>query len=600
MRLSRLLPAIASLAFFACQDPTTGTSDEHETSMARLYHPDGTPAARAKVKFYPVSDTAQVPAALTYTTENGEIQLPDLPAGMYNAVASDGSGTAALIDSIVYSANGKASVLSDTLKPMGVLRGRVVVQPQHSPQIAWIQVVGMGVAANVDSLGRFEISLPAGRATVYALTREAHYTPTFQVVTAGTGVTRDLSDIRLIYTGIPVVTGLEVQYDSLSAIATVRWNRSTGRAIMGYLVEIGGDSVGRGRVVIRSPLDTMIIDSVYTLKTKFDDLVLPRRREYSVRAIDSASDTGSAWIHRELKAASPLLIPKMDVIAHPLADRPVGCRDVDTLAGGLVCIGYYMISSTASLDYDDGIQNLDSIQVWTSQNGLVWSHKLPIPGSAFNVIAWRGLIWVARGWWSPESTVIESGGQTRNVGLLRGVVVEAWNPSGTLVRKDTLPDSGEVYSHRLLVSGDSLLLVKDSGSSPSGMHFNKQGKLVLNEADGKWTPDPIHMGLVTRVSNAVLDGMIGAIIENNGLERHSNPNRWDWFGLGVEYWGHRWLVWNQTQAMPWMIAAEVDFSRTLHQYRGRSLGPGSMLIAWKDCLLLQGAKQSLSMLCPDP
>lgn len=455
MRLSRLLSpflaSIACLAFFACEDRSTGTSDEHETSMARLYRTDGTPAARAKVKFYSVSDTAQVPAALTYTTENGEIQLPELPAGLYNAVASDGSGTAALIDSIVYSANGKASVLSDTLKPMGILRGRVVVQPQHSPQIAWIQVMGMGLAVNVDPSGSFSIPMPSGGATIYALTREHDYTPTFRTVQIRSIDTVDLGMIELIYTGIPIVKGTSVAYDSINGVAMVRWDRSSSPRVAWYRLD---------RMESNGMADSRTFPASGATEW-FDTLFRPtevrlnaRTPSYSVVALDSGLHPGLDWNHVPLVAPSPYVASRPGLGLQKLGRLPEGCARLDTLAGGLVCLN--------GPRFDFYTYPTDSIRVWTSPDGVEWSAPFTVPGRPMRAIPWQGNLWVVRGIPATNSSrgVFGEGGV--ELPELTAAVIEVWDLKGHRLSSDTLPNPEGILGHRLMAHGDTLYLSLDN------------------------------------------------------------------------------------------------------------------------------------------
>lgn len=216
-----LASLLAGFCLWSCQpDSVSGTSDEHETSLARLYLPSGAPAARAAVSFFAVGDSSQLPAARTYTADNGAIEVPVLPAGMYNAVAISGT-QAVLMDSIVFSANGQASLLSDTLRPLCVVTGRLRVEPQHSPQIGWVQVLGQGLAANVDAQGNFRLALPGGRVVLAGYTRAENYTPTFRTVELRGGDSVDIGDLRLMYTALPVVTGLNATYDDKTGIVTV-------------------------------------------------------------------------------------------------------------------------------------------------------------------------------------------------------------------------------------------------------------------------------------------------------------------------------------------------------------------------------------------
>ena len=142
-RLAALLSSVSCAALLgACDRTSGGTTDE--TSTVTFYLPDGAPAAGARVQIYASSDTTRKPRDQVFADQQGRVRLPRLEADYYNLVTRDKSGRAIFQDSLV-SDGKRMDFASDTLVETGVVVGRVRVQPQHSPRIVWIALLGLSL-----------------------------------------------------------------------------------------------------------------------------------------------------------------------------------------------------------------------------------------------------------------------------------------------------------------------------------------------------------------------------------------------------------------------------------------------------------------------
>lgn len=597
MNLSRhlrfLLAAAASLATIGCDKDVAGTTDEHETHVARLYREDGAPAAGARVRLYAVGDTSRTPVAQVFASTDGAIELPKLPEGQYALYATDGSGNGVLIDSLLSTGAGSPELRNDTLRPLGILSGRVAVEPQHSPRIAWVQVLGLGIAANVDTLGNFRLEVPAGRVTVAALTREPQYTPTFRFVTSISDSAVDVGTIRLEYTGIPVVEGLSVSYDTLAGVATVRWSRSTAPGLRGYRLSAFG---AFSSLDIDDLADTVYHDTLFR-RYKFDTTHVTR--EYSVVAIDSAREGGLPWRRVTIVAPSPWTIARGNIGDTLLGTVPsAGCSELDTLAGGLVCIKEQQGAGDAYL-----LHRSDTVTASVSSDGRNW-RTLPRFDDVLRVVAWKGRIWVARGiatgvrvpvMTGPVDTLKSMYGVPVFTPRYAGVLVESWSVDGSLERTDTLLDPQGALCYRLFVARDTLVLTRDSAaygmtgaSGPAGTIAIALDARRLASMDGTWEADPQRtVPSEWREMDRSMTEMIWLGTGTSQIFYEGDPSV-AWGGLEWTKYGGALFARESREVTPWQVLSASYIEPYANRVGVRYRGDGETVpafIVWKGCLL---------------
>jgi len=197
---------------------------------------------------------------LTSTYNSGEYFFDSLGADTINVLASGDSGLS-FQDSIVIRPDTLNTLPPGQLKKAGSVRGVIRLGENDDSRTVIILVFGTNTwAAPDDSIGNFSLTKMAeGTYHVRILTTTPDYSPLdieFHITAGADSVLGDT--IRLPFKGIPVVTGLKLEYDTMMQIVTLSWNTpTTGRAVKGYNVyRRRADSTsfdrreGRGRCLV--------------------------------------------------------------------------------------------------------------------------------------------------------------------------------------------------------------------------------------------------------------------------------------------------------------------------------------------------------------
>jgi len=239
MKLLQWLAAAGLATLAACSaDRTTGTNDEtHTESLARIVLPDGTtPASGAVVTVTPRESIRSI--ATGQVDGNGNPVVPtSLPDGAYTVLVKQGT-LALQIDSLVAQGGKLDWTGQDTLEPSGNVRGTVTMEPQDDPATVTVNLLGTEIYANVGHDGSFDLAgTGTGRLRLRFLTTVPNYTTTY--VTANMGIKATelrLDTVRMVYTGIPVVTGLAVRNDSLTGDLLLSWNALKYGQLASYVI----------------------------------------------------------------------------------------------------------------------------------------------------------------------------------------------------------------------------------------------------------------------------------------------------------------------------------------------------------------------------
>jgi hypothetical protein len=296
-----------------------GSMVENEILAGILYLADGTPAARANVRIYTVDHVPGQPEGLpksgkeqtlvysTRTDAKGRYEVDSLPRGEYNILGQKDEQVS--YQDSVYLSSSLKSIDSDTLRESGSVTGWVRLQPNHSLETVTIQALGTNSFANADAEGKFTLGgLGEGRYSIRVLTTEAQYTPLYTSITARSGKEDTLADtLRLTYTGIPVVMGLQVKYDTLRGVATLSWNKVRYAHFQSYQIfrNLSSDLVPSS-VPLSSSQDTVIEDTLYQSDNLADSLV--QRFQYRVRVVNKSDQTGLSYGFVSLIAPSPYFV----------------------------------------------------------------------------------------------------------------------------------------------------------------------------------------------------------------------------------------------------------------------------------------------------
>ena len=284
-----------------------GVVDTTDTGItARIYNPDGTPAASATVSLFQASDTSRTPVEVMTTDNNGSYALPPTKAGTYNIWAEKG-GLVAFQDSVYLSSSIK-KVSNDTLGAPGSITAIVGMQPNHDPRTVTVQVLGTYKYSNVLLGGRFTMDgMAAGNYTLRLVSTLPGYTPTYQGISVNAGKDETLKDtIMLIYTGIPVVTGLKATYDTVSGSVNLQWNKTTYWDFQDYLIYRDPyDSVTLSTKPIAWRIDTTFSDTVFQNHLYPADDTNNYHLKYRVAVRNNAMEQGITYRFADVLAVSP-------------------------------------------------------------------------------------------------------------------------------------------------------------------------------------------------------------------------------------------------------------------------------------------------------
>lgn len=313
MRISRIAffgAAVVTACLFDGKQSNRGSVVDNELA-GQIYLSDGSAAAGARVRAYPVNYVPDsTDAAYTTTTDQaGRYTLDSLPEGEYN-ILGDKDGLFSYQDSVAVG-HTPGTLPPDTLERPGSLAGFVGLEPDASPRSAIVQVLGTNNYVNVNEDGSFKLeNLAAGRYRLRVLTTEPEYTPLFVPLLARAGYQDTLPDtLRLPYTGIPVVTGMRAEYDTLSGIVQLSWNPVKYPNLSQYLVfrdssaaiELSQQSIGLATGTGFS--DTLLLPARHGLFAEED--TADRHLEYRIKVRSKTDKVGKSFGFVPVVAVAP-------------------------------------------------------------------------------------------------------------------------------------------------------------------------------------------------------------------------------------------------------------------------------------------------------
>jgi hypothetical protein len=291
------LPLLTALALLSCAvDTPTSAGGSTETinghTVAMLYNPDGTPAAGATVRFVP-EDLENGPAPVrartgavcsTTTDAHGHFRFDSVPGDVYN-IFGELDGNVSFQASVPVAA-GHAEAEPDTLRAPGTLRGYIELSHGLDYKTVYALVPGSFTYSDVDSSGAFALSgLAEGDYRMRFYTTMDDWEPVDTVLPVFAGVDSLWPDtIRMKYSGIPVPTGLRLEYDSMMLVVTVRWNRCDPALVSGYHVSRRHEDSSYVQVNAAPLTDTVFHDSGASLNQTY---------EYTVAALDVNANQGA-------------------------------------------------------------------------------------------------------------------------------------------------------------------------------------------------------------------------------------------------------------------------------------------------------------------
>jgi hypothetical protein len=309
--MKKLAAVFLSLIFFVtCSRQVANTTDETVTGIkARIQYEDGTPVNGATVKVFEVSDSTRTPASVSITDASGKYSIDSLPKGTYNIWASKDT-LVSFQDSVSITSN--STITNGTVQPQGSITGIIGMQPNDDPRSAYVQILGSEKFLNNVSIdGFFTLSgLATGNYNLRISTTQPNYTPTFFQIAARSGHSDTLKDtLRLIYTGIPVVTGLKATYDTLNGLVRLSWNKPVYRNFQDFVIYKDlFTSIERTKLPMPI-LDTFFVDTVFNKSLASGQYSFSDTNDYHFKyrvAVRNNSDKeGDTYKFVDIIAASP-------------------------------------------------------------------------------------------------------------------------------------------------------------------------------------------------------------------------------------------------------------------------------------------------------
>ena len=405
--------ALAAWFLVACDDRIAGgTNDETHTEIAaRFYEPDGrTPAAGAVVQV--ARSESVVLAASGRTDSAGRPEIAALPDGLYTVSVAKG-GFVVYVDSVPASGGRLVLADDDTLGEAGALAGVVEMQPDHDPATVTVNVLGTDIWTNVGTDGRFRLEgLGSGRFRLRFLTTLSNYTTTYLVAEVQGGGTSQLPDtVRMVYTGIPVVTGISVRNDTLTGDQILSWKPVAYRGVQDYVVYRDTiDALSPSRVRFATTTDTFWRD------TSASRGFLISKWKYRVVVETMTGDTGK-WYGAVVGTSMPRELSRLDRGTWNEVGRSWG--------GDWAQLGNRMVEVLVAKSATGAVVGIRS-----SSDGLIWdSTALELPGrKSGQEIEWIAGVGAGRIWCLGRSLLGD------------GVDVRS-SPDGVVWTSSNLPDS---------------------------------------------------------------------------------------------------------------------------------------------------------------
>lgn len=288
-----------------------GTIDETDTGIeAMLFNPDGTPAQGASIKYFKVADTTKLPVLEVVSDEYGVFSTKGLELGNYNVYAEKGEWVA-FQDSISVYAD-TVFIENDTLESPRTLSAIIGLQPNHDPRTVTVEVLGTDIYTNVNEDGYFTLKrMATGDFTLKLSTTLDDYTTTFKNITIKEDTPDNISDtLWLIYTGIPVVIGLDVDYDTIAGLVKLSWEKTKYGDLQDYLIYRDFyDSINLSLTPISLANDTFFYDTIFDMKKNSGEFSYNDTNsyhfKYRVKVRNNSQEIGLSYKFVDIFTPSP-------------------------------------------------------------------------------------------------------------------------------------------------------------------------------------------------------------------------------------------------------------------------------------------------------
>ena len=306
-KLHGLVGAVGTVSLMTCSPVNTGADGGPTTQTGngmvtgKVYRSDGTtPAGGAYVSLRKKQRCVTISSLLegnpggtgaeVRTDAQGEFAVDSVDTGLYAVVVTDSMNNYAFSDSILLRhSDSTVALVPVLLMPAGAIKGVISLPEGGDPRKVFIVVEDVNRFAHADSCGSFKINLlPPGRYSITVLPTLDNYGV---VDTAAVRVkSADTADVGIIlppFLGIPKITWVTADYDTLRQRVTLRWSTGRPQQVAGY--NVYRQTVDPETKILSSPIvftaisDTTFIDSLCDQGKQY---------EYRITALDTLSLEG--------------------------------------------------------------------------------------------------------------------------------------------------------------------------------------------------------------------------------------------------------------------------------------------------------------------
>ncbi len=306
--LESILLLFISMLLWSCtsQDVAGGETSNMATVGITVYRPDGvTPASGATLKLFNPNNSEGTLIDQRELDENGQYD-PSLlklstTSPYHNVVIEYDSTEAIFQDSVFITEENRSYLKDDTLALVGAISGVVAIQPTHERIRVLIRALGTDIYTKADSLtGEFVIGgLGEGEYNLMFICEYPEYGVALFDTVAMSGDTTVITDtLDIPFLGIPVVEGISSSYDTLSATATISWEKTNYAELAKYELFRTTDVRDWPTTALAHVTDTSFTDVQTTFGT---DSVF-----YRVRILNKTNESGLEYNQTAILPVSPV------------------------------------------------------------------------------------------------------------------------------------------------------------------------------------------------------------------------------------------------------------------------------------------------------
>lgn len=274
----------------------------------QFFYQNGTaPAKNITVKIYDESHLADTNRGnnsdiKTFTTdENGIVETDSIAPGLYVVEGIANDTLKARIDSVEIKNSDSLVSVVDTLKKCGSISGTVYLSEGGDCRKVLILFYGSDRFINPDSSGKFSIdNLAPGRYDLKIIPFLDNYSVIEKMqVGVEANKTTDLDTLKLPFTGIPVIKGLNVVYDSLKQTTLLQWETPDTAVVKDVAVyrKLNG-GVSKAIAIVKSGVDSFVDTTAVVGETYV----------YQLRARDKDGNEGNYSIGVSHTLTSPFTL----------------------------------------------------------------------------------------------------------------------------------------------------------------------------------------------------------------------------------------------------------------------------------------------------